>query len=126
MNGYEKIELSENSWLIIKKQFWNINKIEFDELWDLSSNLEDVYIKMFGKLIKVPGLTAQGKMSKSSGDADTIVFDEEDQVIRKKIMRAVTDNGPTGPGMPKSEGLQNLFDIMNLVSDKSTITHFED
>lgn len=79
-----------------------------------------------GKLIKVPGLTAQGKMSKSSGDADTIVFDEEDQVIRKKIMRAVTDNGPTGPGMPKSEGLQNLFDIMNLVSDKSTITHFED
>jgi len=28
--------------------------------------------------------------------------------------------------MPKSEGLQNLFDIMNLVSDKSTITHFED
>ena len=79
-----------------------------------------------GKLIKVPGLTAQGKMSKSSGDADTIVFDEEDHVIRKKIMRAVTDNGPTEPGMPKSEGLQNLFDIMSLVSDTSTITHFDE
>lgn len=79
-----------------------------------------------GELVKVPGLTAQGKMSKSSGDSDTIVFDEEDKIIQKKIMRAVTDNGPTQPGMPKSEGLQNLFDIMQLVSDQSTITHFED
>jgi tryptophanyl-tRNA synthetase len=41
-------------------------------------------------------------------------------------MRAVTDNGPTEPGMPKSEGLQNLFDIMSLVSDTSTITHFDE
>ncbi len=78
-----------------------------------------------GELVKVPGLTAQGKMSKSSGDADTIMFDEEEKGLRKKIMRAVTDNGPTEPGQPKSEGLQNLFDIMELVSEPSTIAHFE-
>lgn len=78
-----------------------------------------------GDLVKVPGLTAQGKMSKSSGDADTITFDEEEKGLRKKIMRAVTDNGPTEPGQPKSEGLQNLFDIMTLVSDTSTVAHFE-
>ena len=41
-------------------------------------------------------------------------------------MRAVTDNGPTNPGMPKSEGLQNLFDIMALVSEQSTIDHFDE
>lgn len=79
-----------------------------------------------GELIKVPGLTGQGKMSKSSGDADTIVFDEEEKVIRKKIMRAKTDAGPTEPGVEKSEELQNLFDIMHLVSDTSTIAHFDD
>lgn len=78
-----------------------------------------------GKLIKVPGLTAQGKMSKSSGDTDTLIFDEDEKVTRKKIMRAVTDNGPSEPGMPKSEGLQNLFDIMELVSDQSTIQYFD-
>ncbi|PCJ66509.1 MAG: tryptophan--tRNA ligase [Bacteroidetes bacterium] len=79
-----------------------------------------------GELVKVPGLTGQGKMSKSSGDADTIVFDEEESVIRKKIMRAKTDAGPTEPGQKKSEELQNLFDIMELVSDASTIAHFDD
>ncbi len=78
-----------------------------------------------GELVKVPGLTAQGKMSKSSGNADTIMFDEAEKPLRKKIMRAVTDNGPTEPGMEKSEGLQNLFDIMELVSESSTIEHFE-
>lgn len=78
-----------------------------------------------GDLVKVPGLTAQGKMSKSSGDADTIMFDEEEKGLRKKIMRAVTDNGPTAPAQPKSEGLQNLFDIMKLVSDVSTLAFFE-
>ncbi len=79
-----------------------------------------------GELVKVPGLTAQGKMSKSSGDIDTIMFDEEEKPLRKKIMRAVTDDGPTEPGSEKSEGLQNLFDIMALVSEESTIKHFEE
>jgi|TARA_B110000503_G_scaffold117858_1_gene178243 tryptophanyl-tRNA synthetase len=78
-----------------------------------------------GELVKVPGLTGQGKMSKSSGDADTIVFDEPADVIRKKIMRAKTDAGPTGANQPRSEELQNLFDIMALVSDAGTIAHFD-
>lgn len=79
-----------------------------------------------GDLVKVPGLTGKGKMSKSSGDADTIVFDEDDKVIRKKIMRAVTDSGPTGPNKPISDEVQNLFDIMALVSDESTVNHFKE
>ncbi len=79
-----------------------------------------------GKLVKVPGLTGQGKMSKSSGDADTIVFDEEDKVIHKKIMRAKTDSGPQGLNEEKSPEIQNLFDLMALVSDQSTIDHFDD
>jgi tryptophanyl-tRNA synthetase len=78
-----------------------------------------------GELVKVPGLTAQGKMSKSSGDADTIMFDEEEKGLRKKIMRAVTDSGPLKEGDAMSEGVQNLFDIMGLVSEESTIAHFQ-
>jgi tryptophanyl-tRNA synthetase len=77
-------------------------------------------------LVKVPGLTGTGKMSKSAGEADTIYLDEEASVLNKKIMRAVSDNGPSEPGAPKSVPVQNLFDLMGLVSNAETIQFFED
>ncbi|MFW5821369.1 MAG: tryptophan--tRNA ligase, partial [Bacteroidota bacterium] len=50
----------------------------------------------FGKeLIKVPGLDGTGKMGKSVGNG--IYLAEEPSSIRKKVMRAVTDAGPTEP-----------------------------
>ena len=76
-------------------------------------------------LIKVPGLTGTGKMSKSAGEADCIYLSDPADVLRKKIMKAKTDAGSTVPNSPKSEAVQNLFDLMQLVSAEETVTYFE-
>jgi len=77
----------------------------------------------FGKkLLKIPGLDGTGKMGKSEGNG--IFLADTPQEIRKKVMRAVTDAGPQKPGEKPSEPVQNLFTIMNIVSDHSTVKYF--
>ena len=77
----------------------------------------------FGKkLIKVPGLDGTGKMGKSEGNGIFLADSPED--IRKKVMRAVTDEGPKTPGEKPSEPVKNLFTIMKIVSDHSTYSYF--
>lgn len=78
-----------------------------------------------GELVKVPGLTGQGKMSKSVGGNDAVFFDEDEKVIHKKIMRAKTDSGPTEMNQSKPEVIQNLFDLLALVSTEDTVAHFD-
>lgn len=79
----------------------------------------------FGKkLLKIPGLDGTGKMSKSEGNG--IFLADTSQEIRKKVMRAVTDAGPQTPGEKPSEPVKNLFAIMNVVSDHSTVKYFTD
>lgn len=79
----------------------------------------------FGKrLIKIPGLDGTGKMGKSEGNG-IFLADTPDE-IRKKVMRAVTDAGPTTPGEKPSEPVQNLFTIMNVVSEHSTVKYFKE
>lgn len=86
------------------------------------------YFKMpepfnFGSdLVKVPGLDGTGKMGKS--DNNGIYLIDEPGVIRKKVMRAVTDSGPTEPNSEMPEPIQNLFYLMELVTEKSTIENF--
>jgi len=78
-----------------------------------------------GDLIRVPGLTAQGKMSKSNAEKDAIFFTDQTSVLKKKIMAAVSDDGPKSMNSIKSIGVQNIFDLLNLVSNEETIHHFE-
>jgi tryptophanyl-tRNA synthetase len=79
----------------------------------------------FGQeLIKIPGLDGTGKMGKSEGNG--IFLADTPSEIRKKVMRAVTDTGPTEPGQEPSEPVKNLFTIMNVVSDPSTVKYFTD
>ena len=79
----------------------------------------------FGKkLLKIPGLDGTGKMGKSEGNG--IFLADTPQEIRKKVMRAVTDAGPQTPGEKPSEPVKNLFAIMNVVSDHSTVKYFTD
>jgi tryptophanyl-tRNA synthetase len=79
----------------------------------------------FGKkLLKIPGLDGTGKMGKSEGNG-IFLFDAP-QDIRKKVMRAVTDAGPQKPDEKPSEAVQNLFTIMNIVSDPSTVRYFRE
>lgn len=77
-------------------------------------------------LVKVPGLDGKGKMGKSEGENNVINLSDEPEVIRKKVMRAVSDGGPTAPNQAKPEAIQNLFDLMKVVSDVSTYEHFND
>ncbi len=73
-------------------------------------------------MVKVPGLDGSGKMGKSEGNAINLV--EEPSSIRKKVMRAVTDTGPTEPNQAKSEPVQNLYNLLGIVSSPDTVNHF--
>jgi tryptophanyl-tRNA synthetase len=63
-------------------------------------------------------------MGKSEGNG--VFLADTPQEIRKKVMRAVTDSGPTAPGQEPSEPIKNLFAIMDVVSDKDTVKFFTD
>lgn len=79
----------------------------------------------FGKeLIKIPGLDGSGKMGKSEGNG--IYLADEASVIRKKVMRALTDSGPTEKNSEMPESIQNLFTIMKVVSTPDTVKFFEE
>ena len=79
----------------------------------------------FGQdLVKVPGLDGSGKMGKSEGNGIYLIDDEK--VIRKKVMSAVTDAGPTEPNQKMADGVANLFTIMDIVSSPDTVKHFKE
>ncbi|MCR4614090.1 MAG: tryptophan--tRNA ligase [Bacteroidaceae bacterium] len=77
-----------------------------------------------GEAVKVPGLDGSGKMGKSDGNC--IYLYEDEKVVRKKVMRAVTDNGPQAPNSEKPEVIQNLFTLMHIVSDEETYKYFDE
>ncbi len=76
------------------------------------------------QLVKVPGLDGSGKMGKSEGNAINLI--DKPEIIRKKVMKAVTDAGPTKPNQEKPQPIQNLFDIMKLVSSPDTVEYFDE
>jgi tryptophanyl-tRNA synthetase len=78
------------------------------------------------ELLKVPGLDGTGKMGKSEGVNNAVFLKDDPEVIRKKVMRAVTDSGPTQPNQPKPEVIENLFTLMRLVSKEETVKHFDE
>lgn len=97
----------------------------FNQIYGVSYFNEEVAAYNFGKdLVKIPGLDGSGKMGKSEGNG--IYLSDEDSVIRKKVMRAVTDSGPTEPNSPISEPIQNIFTIMEAVSTPDTIAYFKE
>lgn len=77
-----------------------------------------------GKPVKVPGLDGSGKMGKSEGNCIYLIDDEK--TLRKKVMRAVTDQGPQEPNSPISEPIQNLFTLMELTSAPEVVQQFKD
>jgi tryptophanyl-tRNA synthetase len=75
-------------------------------------------------LVKVPSLDGAGKMSKSENQLATLYLSDDDKAIRNKVMKAKTDAGPTATNSEMQGYIQNLFDLMVLVSDKSTVEKF--
>ncbi|WP_439506932.1 tryptophan--tRNA ligase [Sediminibacterium sp.] len=77
------------------------------------------------ELIRIMGLDGNGKMSKSENQNATIYLADDDELIRKKIMKAKTDQGPLEPNAIKPDYIQNLFTMMKLVSSADTLAKFE-
>ncbi len=77
------------------------------------------------ELIKVPSLDGTGKMSKSENQLATLYLADEDDMIRKKVMKATTDSGPAEPNSTKPDYIENLFLLMRLVSSPEVIEKFE-
>lgn len=81
----------------------------------------------FGQaLVKIPGLNGTGKMGKSEGEGNAIFLADEPAAIRKKVMKAVTDAGPTEPNQTKPEVIENIFQLMRVVSAPETVQFFDD
>ncbi len=78
------------------------------------------------ELVKIPGLDGSGKMGKTEGEGNAVFLGEDPKSIRKKVMRAVTDNGPAEKNQIKPEPIQNLFTLMKVVSDPETVQYFDD
>ena len=76
------------------------------------------------ELIKIMSLDGNGKMSKSDNEMSTLYIEDEDELIRKKIMKAKTDSGPSEPDSPKPDYIENLFGLMKLVSTQEVIDKF--
>ncbi|MBQ7422671.1 MAG: tryptophan--tRNA ligase [Prevotella sp.] len=74
--------------------------------------------------LKVPGLDGSGKMGKSEGNC--IYLRDDDKTITKKVMRAVTDNGPQTPNSEKPEVIENLFTFLKIASTLETYDYFNE
>jgi tryptophanyl-tRNA synthetase len=95
----------------------------FNHLYNINFFPECYPFVFSGKPIRVPGLDGNGKMGKSDGNG--IYLRDEPDVIRKKVMKAVTDAGPTVPNSVMPDAVKNIFTLLKLVAAADTVTHFE-
>lgn len=78
------------------------------------------------ELVKVPSLDGSGKMSKSENQYATLYLADDDDLIRKKVMKAKTDAGPTQENQDMPDYIRNIFQLMSLVSGADTVQKFRD
>ncbi len=78
------------------------------------------------QLVKIPGLDGSGKMGKSLGKGNAVFLNDEPKIIRKKVMHAVTDDGPIEKNQNKSEPIENLFSLMKVLSKPDVVEYFDD
>ena len=78
------------------------------------------------ELVKVPSLDGKGKMSKSENQNATLYLADDDKAILSKIRKAKSDAGPTELGTPMPDYIQNLFQLMSLVSEKDVLAKYRD
>lgn len=76
-----------------------------------------------GQAVKIPGLDGSGKMGKSEGNC--IYLRDDDKTITKKVMRAVTDNGPQMPNSQRPEVIENLFTFLHICSSQDVYEGFD-
>lgn len=94
----------------------------FNQLYGVDYFNEPSAYNFGEQLIKIPGLDGTGKMGKSEGNG-IFLFDDPKE-IQKKVMRAVTDSGPTAKNQEMAEPIKNIFAILKVVSKPDTYTFF--
>ncbi len=104
----------------ISRKFAN----RFNRMYDVEYFPEPHPFNFGDNLVKIPGLDGSGKMGKSEGNAVNLA--DNPGVIKKKVMRAVTDTGPTATNQEPSEPVKNLFMLMDVVSKPDTVTFFKE
>ncbi len=87
--------------------------------------IEPVAYNDNAELVKVPSLDGTGKMSKSENGMSTLFLADDDEMIRKKVMKAKTDGGPTEMNQVKPDYIENIFGLMKLVSAPDVMAKFE-
>ncbi|PCH98695.1 MAG: tryptophan--tRNA ligase [Bacteroidetes bacterium] len=97
----------------------------FNRMYDIEFFPEPVAYNFGEALVKIPGLDGSGKMGKSEGENNAIYLSDTPEIITKKVMRAVTDAGPTEMNQQMPQEVENLFVIMKTVSSEDTVAHFE-
>ena len=98
----------------------------FNRIYEVNYFVEPQAYNFGKELVKIPGLNGSGKMGKSEGEGNAIFLCDEPDVIRKKVMRAVTDSGPVAPNSVKPEPIANLFQLMSVVSAPETVKFFDE
>ena len=96
----------------------------FNSFYKVDYFSEPTNFNFGGTAVKVPGLDGSGKMGKSEGNCIYLIDDEK--TLKKKVMRAVTDEGPKTPNQPVSAPVENLFTLMDLVSEPDVVKHYRD
>jgi tryptophanyl-tRNA synthetase len=96
----------------------------FNRLYKVDYFPEPVAYTFEENLVKIPGLDGSLKMSKSENENSAVFLADPPEVIRKKVMRAVTDAGPTEMNQPKPQAIDNLFSLMKTLSSPDTYAHF--
>ena len=98
----------------------------FNRMYNCNVFKEPVAYNFGKELVKIPGLDGSGKMGKSEGENNALFLSDEPAVLKKKIMKALTDGGPTMQNQGKPVCIENLFAIMRAVSTPDTVNYFED
>ena len=96
----------------------------FNTMYETELFPEPQSFSLASQAVKIPGLDGSGKMGKSEGNCIYLMDDAE--TIRKKVMKAVTDSGPTTPNSEKPEVIKNLFTFLDIVSAKDTYQYFDE
>ena len=118
---YVPVGKDQEQHLEMAKNFTNRFNHRYGEVFP-----EPVAFNYSNDLVKVPSLDGEGKMSKSENQMATLYLADDDELIRKKVMKAKTDIGPTENNSPKPAYIGNIFLLMNLVSSKDVIKKYED
>lgn len=98
----------------------------FNRMYNVEYFPEPVAFNFGEELVKIPGLDGSLKMSKSENENSCIFLADTPEIVRKKVMKATTDAGPTEPNQTKPQAVENLFSLMKIVSTPEIILHFDE